>query len=183
MSETIADSEVEMELAYLPKQLPPAIQKVTPQRVIDIYLSDENDLLTKLRLRQKGGKYEMTKKIVLDPADLSVQQEFNIPLTAEEFEKLKVVGGREVSKDRYVMNIGGHQAEIDIFLGALAGFAIVEFEFTAPEDKVAFKPPKFCGAEVTQEDFIAGAYLAGKAYDDIAAELDRFNYAPIRIET
>jgi len=33
---------------------------------------------------------------------------------------------------------------------------------------------------VTQEEFIAGGLLAGKTYNDIAPELERFNYQPIK---
>lgn len=182
MSETIAGAEVEMELAFLPIGLPKEIESTSPQRVTDIYLSDDKDLLTKLRLRQKGSKFELTKKVVVNPADLSVQQEYNIPLTQDEFEKFSKIEGREVIKDRYVMDIAGRQAEIDIFRGHLAGFGIVEFEFSSVEDKAAFVAPDFCGAEVTQEDFIAGAYLAGKSYEDIAPELERFGYEPIFYE-
>jgi len=182
MSEVNKASEVEMELAFLPTKLPDEIMGVEPKRVTDIYFSDDSDLLTKLRLRQKGSTFEMTKKVVLDPADPSVQQEYNIPLTESEFLKLSKVEGREVVKDRYVVDVDGHQAEIDIFRGHLAGFGLVEFEFSSEEDKAAFVAPDFCGAEVTQEDFIAGAYLAGKSYDDISPELTRYGYNPIHHE-
>ena len=42
------------------------------------------------------------------------------------------------------------------------------------EEKNKFGMPDFCLADVTQEDFIAGGYLAGKGYVDIEKELERF---------
>lgn len=176
-------AEVEIELAYLPKWLPEELSTVTPTRIADVYISSEADLLTKLRLRQNGQRFELTKKVVLDPSDLSVQQEYNTPLTAEEFEKLRAVDGREVIKDRYVFDIDGHRAEMDIFLGRLAGFCLVEFEFNSVEAKEKFVPPVFCGPEVTQEDFIAGAYLAGKSYQDVENDLVRLDYTALHHET
>lgn len=172
-------TEVEMELAFLVTAIPDEIKQAQRKLITDTYLSDRTDLLTKLRLRQNGQKYELTKKVVVDPADLSVQDEYTIPLNVEEFVKFKKLDGREVIKDRYTFTLAGYTAELDVFRGALEGFCIVEFEFNSITEKAAFVPPTCCGAEVTQEDFIAGAYLAGLAYDDIAGDLERFNYRPI----
>jgi len=36
---------------------------------------------------------------------------------------------------------------------------LVEFEFDTREEKAAFKMPWFCLADVTKEDFVAGAAL------------------------
>lgn len=153
--------------------------QVAAKRITDIYLSDGDDLLTKLRLRQNGDKYDLTKKVVVDPADLSVQHEFTIPLSATEFERLKAVDGRAVIKDRYTFPLAGMIAEVDVFRGYLEGFAIIEFEFPSIADRDSFVPPACCGADVTLEDFIEGAYLAGLSYEDIATDLKRYNYKPL----
>ena len=52
----------------------------------------------------------------------------------------------------------------------------MDFEFNTLAEKSAFKMPSIALADVTQEDFIAGGLLAGKTYNDIASELERFNY-------
>lgn len=44
------------------------------------------------------------------------------------------------------------------------------------ELELTFLAPDIALADVTQEDFIAGGLLAGKTYNDISAELGRFNY-------
>jgi CYTH domain-containing protein len=175
----MSQHEIEVERAFLATEIPVEIADYEPVRVTDIYLSSATDLLSKLRLRQKGDQYEMTKKVVLDPSDLSTQQEYNIPLTQGEFTSLRSAGGREVVKDRYLVPVKDRIAEIDIFRDLLKGFVIVEFEFGSAEERDEFVPPHFCGVDVTQEDFIAGAFLAGKSYADIAEDLQRFNYVPL----
>lgn len=171
--------ELEIEVAYLVTSLPEEISTASVKRITDIYLSDSSDLLTKLRLRQNGDTYELTKKVVVDPSDLSTQQEYTVPLTEAEFIQLKAAGGREVTKDRYTFSLADHTAELDVFRGDLEGFAIIEFEFPSAEARDAFTPPDCCGADVTQEDFIAGAYLAGLSYADIADNLAAYSYQPV----
>jgi len=166
-------SELEIEITYLPLTVPAEFLTGTPTRIIDCYLSPADDILTKLRLRQKGTKYELTKKINTDPQDLSLQDEYTIPLTAQEFERLRTLNGREVVKDRYEVPFGKHTLEVDVFRGDLEGLVIIEVEFRNQADRDAFAVPEYFGADVTQEDFVAGAYLAGKRYSDLAADLAR----------
>lgn len=66
--------------------------------------------------------------------------------------------------------------------GPLAGLVIIEFEFDSIEEKNAFIKPDFCLAGVTQEDFIAGGVLAGKTYEDLKPELERFSYIPLQMQ-
>jgi CYTH domain-containing protein len=166
-------AELEIEVAYLPHALPDELLVGTPTQIVDIYLSPEDDLLTKLRLRQKGDAYELTKKVNIDPSDLSLQDEYTIPLSREEFEKLRSAGGREVTKDRYTMPLNGHTVEIDVFKNQLDGLALIEVEFPSVADKDSFEAPTYFGQEVTQENFIAGAYLAGKSFDDLKPDIAR----------
>ena len=173
------NSEVEIEVAYLVASIPAEAASVTPKRIRDIYLSDSEDLLTKLRLRQQGDAFELTKKVVVDPSNLSVQREYTVPLSSDEFELLRRAGGREVIKDRYTFPLAGHTAELDVFRGELEGFALIEFEFSSTDERDLFVPPACSGADVTQEDFIAGAFLAGRNYGDIEANLANYHYNPI----
>jgi len=177
------DSAVtEIEISYLPKELPAGLlDAIKPVRIVEIYLSNPSVLTTKIRLRQRGSTYELTKKVNLDPANLSVQKEYTIPLTKEEFELFRSAGGRELVKDRYKLPVQDHIAEFDVLRGDLDGFVMIEVEFTSEADRDAFVAPDYFGADITQEDFIAGAYLAGKTYTDIQSHLDRLGYVPINI--
>lgn len=181
MAEAIQPSELEKELSFLPTRIPEEIQGLAPKRVTDIYLSSDSDLLTKLRLRQNGSRFELTKKVVTDPNDPTTQQEYTVPLTEAEFSLFRQMPGRVVEKDRFETKISGYSAEVDVFRGSLSGLVVVEFEFDGEAEMNAFVAPEICGADVSTEDFIAGAYLAGRTYSDIAPELARFNYQPLEL--
>ena len=179
----IQPKETEMERAFLPSSLPSGLNLCNPNTITDIYLSSADDLMTKIRLRNNNGqKFQLTKKVVVDPSDVSVQDEHHIPLTAQEFAMFSALPGRVVIKDRYDVDIEGNAAEVDIFRGLLSGFVIIEFEFPNLQAKELFVPPEICATEVTQEDFIAGAYLAGKSYADISHDLTRLGYSQINHE-
>jgi CYTH domain-containing protein len=170
--------EVELELTYLASKLPAEINGVSPSVMFDIYLPEDSPRPF-IRLRQKGGKYEITKKKPINDNDLSAQTEQTIPLDEDEFTALSVASKRSVQKNRYAVDINGYPAEVDVFTENFAGLVLIDFEFKTLAEKQAFQPPDCCLAEVTQEWFIAGGQLAGKSYEDIAADLDRFNYKPL----
>lgn len=169
------NQELELELTFLAKELPKNIKTVKPTRIIDIYIPD-TPKHSHLRLRQKGDKYEMTKKMPIVEGDASEQIEQTISLTKDEFIALSSCSKKRVAKDRYNVEIEGRVAEIDVFIGDLKGLVLMDFEFNTIAEKSAFKIPSVALADVTQEDFIAGGLLAGKTYNDIASELERFNY-------
>lgn len=172
--------EIELELTYLAKKIPEAINSAKPERLLDIYVPESADR-PYIRLRQKGGRYEITKKKPVNDNDSSVQTEQTIPLEREEFEALSTASSRKVSKDRYRIETVSGPAEVDVFVSELSGLVLIDFEFDSPEDKEKFQPPDFCLAEVTQELFVAGGQLAGRTYKDIESELQRFNYKPLLV--
>ncbi len=175
------NTEIELELTYLAAKIPNEIVGVEAKELLDIYIPADRNIHSKLRLRKKGGKCEITKKVPLNNGDASVQQEFTIPITDQEFEALAVASDKRVQKYRYQVMIEGHSAEVDVFAGSLKGLVLIDFEFSSPEDKANFTSPACCLTEVTQEDFIAGGELAGKSYQDIEAELSKFNYEPLSV--
>lgn len=172
------NQELELELTFLAKELPKEISKLEPTRIIDVYIPDTPEQ-SHLRLRQKGEKYEITKKTPLSEGDASKQIEQTIPLTKEEFTTLVGCSKKRVAKDRYDININGKPGEVDVFVEDLAGLVLIDFEFDTVEEKANFRMPDIALADVTQEDFIAGDLLAGKKYDEIASKLNNFNYKRI----
>ena len=173
------NQELELELTFLAKELPQDIKTVRPTRIVDIYIPDTPEH-SHLRLRQKGDKYEITKKMPVTEGNASEQIEQTIPLTKEEFIALSSCSKKRVVKDRYNVAIEGKMAEIDVFTYELKGLVLIDFEFSTENEKSTFKIPDIALANVTQEEFIAGGLLAGKTYNDIAPELERFNYQPIK---
>ncbi len=172
--------EVELELTYLVRELPPELLKAPSKNIVDIYYPLEIDHSC-LRIRQHGDKYEITKKVLVDGTDSSFQHEHTIKLTAEEFAALVKAPGKKVAKRRYYYDYKGRLAEVDIFLDDLQGLVLVDFEFTSREDQLAFTMPDFCLAEVTQEAFIAGGKLAGKTLAQIMPDLKKYSYKNIEL--
>jgi len=171
---------IELELTYLANCIPAEVQGVTPDHLLDVYIPENPDMHSHLRLRQRGDKYEITKKVLIKEGDTSAQIEYNTPLDATEFASLSPVSNKRIEKNRYSVNIEGNSADVDIFMGALKGLVLIDFEFSSEVDKQTFTPPSCCLIEVTQEDFIAGGNLAGKSYDEIASDLARFKYKPFQ---
>ena len=174
------NQELELEYTFLARRMPVEIEGVSPKRLTDIYIPDSATQHPRLRLRQKGNSYELTKKTPVNEGDASAQIESTIQLDVEEFEALAKVSQKRVVKDRYAVDINGFAAEVDVFRDNLEGLVVIDFEFDSEEERAAFVRPEICLADVTQEDFIAGGILAGKSYSDITDELNRFNYTPLR---
>jgi CYTH domain-containing protein len=169
---------IEIERTFLVKALPQDLLQHPYTILLDIYLPSTSRH-PNLRLRQKGGKFEMTKKFWIDENDRSEQTEQTIPLTKEEFEELATLQGKRVKKLRYAYPYMGMTAEIDVFQDDLEGLVIADFEFHTTEEKRAFKMPEWCLVDVTQEEFTAGGMLCGKSYNDIENQLQTFNYTKI----
>lgn len=172
--------EIELELTYLAKEIPAEVSGAAPVELMDIYVPEDAPR-PYIRLRQKGKKYEITKKKPIDSSDFSRQTEQTIPLDEIEFNALSKSSSRKVVKDRYQVNIGGSPAEIDVFKDDLKGLVLIDFEFNNSEAKQSFQPPTCCLADVTQELFIAGGQLAGVKYSDIESDLNRFNYKKLSL--
>lgn len=166
---------LELELTYLAKTLPENLRELPFKEIIDIYYPKDQDH-PKLRLRKSGDTHEITKKQPVDENDKSKQLEQTIALTPEEFAALSQSEGKKVHKLRYYYEFEGRTAEIDVFQGPLEGLVVVDFEFDSEAEKNGFAMPDFCLADITQETFIAGGVICGKAYADIKNELDAFGY-------
>lgn len=173
------NQELELEYTFLASELPKEIEGVSPKRLVDIYIPESGTDHPRLRLRQKGNTYEITKKTPVNEGDASTQIETTIKLDAHEFVALSSTSQKSVVKDRYVADINGYPAEVDVFREGLEGLVLIDFEFSSEDERAKFIKPEVCLADVTQEDFIAGGLLAGKTYADISDDLNRFNYKPL----
>lgn len=167
---------LELELTYLAAAMPVELSSATPVVMEDVYFPEDPDVHAHLRLRAKNDHYEITKKVSVIEGDASAHIESTIVLDQDEYEALKKASARTIIKDRYQVKLDGHDAEVDVFKGKLAGLVLIDFEFTTYEEKESFIPPKVCLVDVTQEEFVAGGVLSGKSYEDIAGKLNSFGY-------
>ncbi len=171
-------TEIELEKTYLAKYLPEGLKDCPSKEIKDIYVP-ETEAHPSLRIRKRGDKYEITKKVPVLGNDSSEQYEHTIILTNEEFSALEQVKGKVVRKIRHYYNYNGAQAEVDIFQDDLAGLVLVDFEFKKAEDKNNFEMPDFCLVDVTQDKHFAGGMICGKEYTDLVPHLDELGYRKI----
>lgn len=168
---------IEYELTYLAKELPQDLGLHPFQEILDLYLPD-TEVHPRLRLRKAGSCYELTKKVVLN-GDLTTNEEHTIPLNSDEYRALSALPGRKIHKLRYYYPVGEYTAEINLFLGALAGLVTIEFEFENQSEMAQFAMPSFALADISHEHWASGGKLAGKDYSQLATHLDQFNYQKI----
>jgi CYTH domain-containing protein len=173
--------EIELERTFLLKYIPANLKKSKSAELIDIYLP-KSSKHPHLRIRKRGDKFEITKKVPIKEQNSSEQYEFTIALDSEEFKSLDKVRGKKIRKIRYFYPIDGRLCEIDVFQDDLKGLIVADFEFEDVEQKNSFTPPDFCLADVTQDLTIAGGYLAGKKISDIQKELIKYGYNPLHID-
>jgi len=156
---------IEIEKTFLVKQVSDNLPSYKLNKIKQGYISNSP---SPLRIRQKDNKFEITKKLPLNPGNFSAAEEINIPLTEFEFNKLWSLVERCLEKDRYNIPIGDNLiAELDIYKGDLEGLSVVEVEFVSEEQMNSFKPLEWFGKDITQEDFSSNSFLAGKKFEEI----------------
>ena len=82
---------------------------------------------------------------------LLAREEYNLPLTKEAYEHLKLkADGIVISKVRYVIpEKDGLSIELDVFKAPYEGLLLAEVEFPNEEAAHAYQPPKWFGEDVT----------------------------------
>ena len=156
---------IEHERTFLAKRLPQGLLNCKSKEILDIYLP-HNHPHPKLRIRKNGEKYEITKKVLLDPKDKSTAREDTTPLTPEEFAELeRLVPGKRVHKIRYYYPYQGRILEVDVFQDALKGLVLVDIEFSEEEKHLKNKInlPEFCLVDMERQEFLAGGMLCARA--------------------
>lgn len=171
----------ELEKTYLLKYIPEWLSSAPYKDLLDIYIPFDSKH-PHLRIRKYDQKLMIMKKELIDPDDLSAQEESIIDLTPEEFCVLSQVPGKRIHKQRYTFPYQGLDVEIDIFQEALSWLILVDVEFADEESKNAFTLPDFCLCEVTQELMFAWGMLCGKSYSDISEKLSQLGYTKLYID-
>jgi CYTH domain-containing protein len=173
--------EIEIERSYLAKSLPENLASFPYKEIFDVYFQEDIPRVA-LRARKKDDSYEITRKYSVSKETTSSQIEETIKITEGGFKGISASPlGKKIRKLRYLYDVHGKTAEIDVFQDALSGLVLVEVEFKSEEEMNTFSMPEFCLADVTEEPWVEGGHLAGKSYQDIEEELKRFNYTPLNL--
>lgn len=177
--------ELEREFTFLLNELPDDLDKFPSKIIEDIYIPADSRHPV-IRIRRNGEKLMITKKHPVDSVDgaagdASRQVEHTIELSSEEYKALASLPGKQFKKRRFAYKIDGYDAEVDVYLDKLVGLAFVDFEFDSDEAMKKFKKPEFAGADVTQDEMVAGGMLCGKSYADLAdLLLKKYGYKPLK---
>ncbi len=111
-----------------------------------------------VRVRIRDDEGFLTIKGPSDPTGL-MRQEYEYAIPIEEARALmKLCGTRTVIKDRYLVPVGDHVWEVDIFAGRHAGRMLAEIEVDSPEE--TYDLPEWIGREVTGEREYYNASMA-----------------------
>lgn len=162
---------IEIEKTFLVKKIPNDLSSYQFFEIKQGYISSPP---SPLRIRKKGNSFELTKKIPLKTGDYSSANEINILLTEYEFNKLWPTVEKYLEKIRYLIPLKNNlTAELDVYQGKLKGLVVVEVEFVSEKQMNSFKPPRWFGQDITQEDFSANSFLAGKSFEEIKPYLDK----------
>ena len=96
------------------------------------------------------------------------REEYNLPLTEESYEHLKVkADGNVISKTRYLIPLGVDDltAEVDVFEEPFAPLVLAEVEFESEEAANAFVPPAWFGEDVTFDGRYHNSYMSKMKFE------------------
>jgi CYTH domain-containing protein len=125
-----------------------------------VEIEDRYITATRLRLRcvrspAGATQYKLCKKYPKAPGD-AFESITNIYLTADEFERLARLPAAVARKRRHRLAAGS----LDVYSHPRR-IAIFEMEFASAAEAAAFVAPAFAGREITGDESLSGAALAG----------------------
>ncbi|WP_237058689.1 CYTH domain-containing protein [Microbulbifer sediminum] len=114
-----------------------------------------------VRARIYGDRGYLTLK---GPTHGITRSEFEYEIPVEDAREIlqSLCEGQVIEKTRYIVTVGGHQWEIDIFAGRNRGLVVAEIELTAESEE--FERPVWVTEEVTGESRYYNANLVSKPF-------------------
>lgn len=134
---------MEIERKYLIPQIPSDLKITKTRHIEQGYLCTD----PVVRIRRDDDKFFLTYK----SKGLMVREEYNLPLTSEAYEHLRLkIDGRLIKKQRHIIPLDNQLfIELDVFQGDLAPLVLAEVEFPTEEMARNFQPPAWFGEDVT----------------------------------
>lgn len=160
-------ARVERERRFLLADLPNEPPATAVRAITDRYL-----IGTTLRLRhmadQRGGhQYKFTQKIPADRPGPVQGLITNTYLSQAEYDLLAELPGTMLIKTRHNIPPFG----IDVFAPPLHGLVLAEVEFDTDTAMLAFRPPRYAIAEVTDDQRFTGGQLATTSREQLTSWL------------
>jgi len=127
-----------------------------------VYLTTESDCVVRIRIADERAVLTIKGKNKNNSIAHN-EWEYDIPLEDAQ-EMMKMCGSKNIRKTRYLVAIGKHVFEIDVFHGENEGLVVAEVELTAEDE--FFDCPDWIGEEVTAKERYYNAYLAQHPYKE-----------------
>jgi len=135
---------MEIERKFLVVQPPADLAKYPNSEIRQGYISRD----PVIRIRKRDDRYTLTVK----GHGLMEREELELPLDAAAFAHLEAkCEGTVIEKTRYLIPLGTHTVELDLFHSGRPGLLMAEVEFESPKAAAAFRPPAWFGREVTED--------------------------------
>lgn len=151
---------MEIERKFLVKTLPENLEQYPVHQIQQAYLSTD----PVLRIRRWDDAYILTYK----GSGLLAREEHEFPLTKAAYERLLAkADGTCITKARYCIPFNGYTIELDIFEPPFAPLVLAEVEFSGEEEAMAFQPPAWFGADVTQDPSYTNAAMSRRVCSEV----------------
>lgn len=153
--------EIERKWLVNPEKIPFNLTELEKISIEQVYVSFSPTI--RARKLNGGEAFILTVKTKPEgPERELARNEYEMPLTASEYESLRVISrGRVIIKTRYLVPLeNGLKMEIDIFKGEFYGLAYLEIEFPDIASAEAFPTPDWVIEDVTYKKEYKNGYLA-----------------------
>lgn len=153
---------VEIEKKFLVKSLPDNLDSYDYHIIEQAYLTTNPTI----RVRKEDDEYYMTYKGHSKDDTALCHTEYNLPLTKEAYDTLRLkADGNVITKKRILIPYGSYTIELDIFDAPFAPLVFAEVEFPSVEEANSFVAPNWFGTEVTGDKSYSNAALSRKKFN------------------
>lgn len=122
-----------------------------------VVVTKDRDVRVRSRESPDGRKKEWTLTVKKGTGEN--REEIDSQIGLQTFSQMKEGReGRLIKKRRHVLEMQGHEVEVDVYQGELEGLVVAEVE-----DPEGFEPPEWFGLEVTEDERYKNKWLAVQA--------------------
>lgn len=151
---------IEIERKFLVTSTDFIAESHTKQHIAQGYLNSNPERT--VRVRSKDDKGFLTIKGKSNATGLS-RFEWEKEIEFEEAKQLLLLCENGViEKTRYLIHVGTHLYEVDVFYGVNDGLIIAEIELNSEDE--FFEKPQWLGNEVTNDERYYNAYLSNRPF-------------------
>lgn len=151
---------IEIERKFLVTSTDFIAESYTKHEIAQGYLNSNPERT--VRVRTKDDKGFLTIKGKSNATGLS-RFEWEKEIEFEDARQLLLLCGNGViEKTRYLIQVGTHLYEVDVFYGVNNGLIIAEIELNSEDE--TFEKPDWLGNEVTNDERYYNAYLSNRPF-------------------